>query len=243
MNENKTKINLKSVLNILGTILNVILALIVLLNAYTIVARAITKKSSVTVLGVSWAVVLTDSMNGDEPDSFAANSLIFTVKAKEYEVGDIITFESPLGTVTHRIVGMDEEGFITQGDANNAPDTERVKQGMIVGKVFLSIPGIGTAIRSLSTPLGSMILILVCFALIGAPIIFKRQPDEAESAHTDENGTQSASVPPEHQATVNEKNDAEAADLTSDNGNADTENLPTKDEICENDGKDTSAEV
>ena len=83
------------------------------------------------------------------------NDMIFTLAKGEYEIDEVIMFETTKGvTVTHRIVGYDEEegGFITRGDANNTEDDERVTTDRIVGEVVGVIPGAGGVIKWLRTP-------------------------------------------------------------------------------------------
>ena len=61
----------------------------------------------------------------------------------EIEEGDIITFETAGGYVTHRLLGVDgaaaakgaEACLITGGDANPIVDPERLAPAMIKGKI------------------------------------------------------------------------------------------------------------
>lgn len=189
MKENTKK--LKSVFKWIGTAFNVLLVIIVLVNLYTIAARFITKKSIVPIFGITNAIVDTGSMEGDKPDSIPAKSLIFLVKSREYEVNDIIMFQGKGSIpVTHRIIGVDEDGFITKGDANNTEDEDRVKKEQIIGKVFLKIPKVGYVIGWMKTPLGSMLLVMVCFLLICAPMLLKPYNTNAELKEFDDKNEQ-----------------------------------------------------
>lgn len=189
MKENTKK--LKSVFKWIGTAFNVLLVIIVLVNLYTIAARFITKKSIVPIFGITNAIVDTGSMEGDKPDSIPAKSLIFLVKSREYEVNDIIMFQGKGSIpVTHRIIGVDEDGFITKGDANNTEDEDRVKEEQIIGKVFLKIPKVGYVIGWMKTPLGSMLLVMVCFLLICAPMLLKPYNTNAELKEFDDKNEQ-----------------------------------------------------
>ncbi len=63
----------------------------------------------------------------------------------EVKEGDIITFYTERGYVTHRLVGIDEGAYgrdeeaclITRGDANRIEDHERLRPSQIRGKVTL----------------------------------------------------------------------------------------------------------
>ena len=59
------------------------------------------------------------------------------------EVGDVIRYKGNGCTVIHRIVEIDGDTFITQGDANNAPDLWPVDETQILGRVICTIPNTG----------------------------------------------------------------------------------------------------
>ena len=60
----------------------------------------------------------------------------------EYALGDIVSIETPIGPVMHRIVGGDgDEGFVSQGDNNEISDPWRPATSDIVGKLWLRFPG------------------------------------------------------------------------------------------------------
>ena len=111
-----------------------------------------------TPAGLSF--VETESMEPilDPGDGFI---LIPTQIVGEYKVGDVITFDAenfPYDYVTHRIIGVTSEGFMTQGDNNTFADQSGtfnepyVKREQIAGKVLavggnvVVIPKLGKAI-------------------------------------------------------------------------------------------------
>lgn len=63
------------------------------------------------------------------------------------EVGDVIAFHAKESIIVHRIIeknkDRDGEYFITKGDANEAPDSIKIKRDNIVGVVKAKIPIIG----------------------------------------------------------------------------------------------------
>ncbi len=103
--------------------------------------------------------------------------LIFVKPADRYITGDIITFfqtESTQIPTTHRIVGIQDNGFITKGDANNTTDTVVVTEEMIVGKVVKVVPNVGTFFRWIKEGGGFIYVItFVCIIGIGIYIIRK----------------------------------------------------------------------
>jgi signal peptidase len=85
------------------------------------------------------------------------------------KIGDIICFkiESESGTtVTHRIINITNQGFITKGDANEDPDQWIVAKESVIGKVIAIIPYIGYLGYFVRTPIGFILLILIPASLI-----------------------------------------------------------------------------
>lgn len=115
-------------------------------------------------------VVLTDSMSPAIP----RGSLIIVrqVMPQELNTGDVITFTNPADqdqTVTHRIIKKQFVGnapaFITKGDANKEADP-LITGGEVVGRVETHIAGAGTIIKSLASPLGIGLFIILPGVLI-----------------------------------------------------------------------------
>ena len=71
-----------------------------------------------------------------------SGDLVVIRRQNEYAVGDIVSIETPIGPVMHRIVGGDgDEGFVSQGDNNGIADPWRPTTSEIVGKLWLRFPG------------------------------------------------------------------------------------------------------
>ncbi len=95
--------------------------------------------------GINPYIVLSGSM---EPEIHTGAVVIVNTKDTEVETGDIVTYRLPKtdgseSLVTHRIIGEDEDGYITKGDANDVEDMTRVKKEQIVGTCMFSIPMLG----------------------------------------------------------------------------------------------------
>ena len=103
----------------------------------------------------------------DTGDGFIA---IPSALTGEPEVGDVVVFEAEEieggGLTTHRIVGAEERGYITQGDANLGTDQEAgepvvqdaqiVATAVSVGGTTVTIPHLGTAVMALGDGLDSL---------------------------------------------------------------------------------------
>jgi signal peptidase len=94
--------------------------------------------------------------------------VIKPVDPESLREGDIICFElsGPTTTITHRIINITEEGFITKGDANEDPDQWIVRRENIVGKALFTIPFMGYLVHFVRTPMGFILLIVIPASLI-----------------------------------------------------------------------------
>jgi signal peptidase len=97
--------------------------------------------------------------------------LIKPVNPNNLEVGDIICYSFSGTTVTHRIIEVTDEGFITKGDANEDPDQLTVGKENIIGKVVLNLPILGYVGSFARTSLGYILLVVTpVVTLIGFEI-------------------------------------------------------------------------
>lgn len=112
--------------------------------------------------------------SGSMEPAIKTGSLVFTLPKDEYKKGDIVTYRrgGDTTTVTHRIISESTDPdigittYITQGDANDAPDVQPVFKQNIVGRVVLNVPFIGYPIAFAQTQLGFMLMVVVPATLI-----------------------------------------------------------------------------
>lgn len=156
------------------------LALILVVNVSMIISRNVLKNPNPTFCGLGYFVVSTASMDGEEPDSIAPGTLVFTVKNKSYEEGDIITFKGAgVSSVTHRIIEVNDDGtYVTKGDANNAPDSDPVSHNDVAGRVFATAPRMGDFVNALRSPLGLLALSCILLGIFGIPYLFGYYDEE-----------------------------------------------------------------
>lgn len=126
-----------------------------------------------TALGgpASYIFVSGESM---EP-TLETGDLVILQDADEYAVGDVIAFEVPEGSpgagalVIHRVIGGSGlEGFVMQGDNKPAPDEWRPTEDLVAGRLWLHVPGAGSAVAWLKQPavFGSVVAALVVFFIV-----------------------------------------------------------------------------
>ena len=112
-------------------------------------------------LGFGASVVLTGSM---EPE-LSANDLIFVTEQDSYSVGDVVVYQSYGSLIVHRIIEINGEEVITQGDANNTPD-QPIKLSDIKGEVAWKISYVGVVLNFIKSPLGVVIILAAAFLLM-----------------------------------------------------------------------------
>ena len=85
--------------------------------------------------------VVSDSM---EP-ILHRGDLLFVLNSEDPQVGDIVIYQRSdvKYTIVHRIIEINEDGYITKGDNNPTADPYVVKREQIVGKVLFAVPLLG----------------------------------------------------------------------------------------------------
>lgn len=86
---------------------------------------------------------------------FHLGDLTIIRKAANYQVGDVVTYNDTRmnAYVIHRIIGVDNDRFILQGDNNSWVDAYYPTQEEIIGKLWIYIPKLGKLFKWLRVPL------------------------------------------------------------------------------------------
>ena len=164
---------IRQTLEVLKYVLVALLAFVLILNVVSLCKRVFLKQEIPLVLGYGNAVIVSGSM---EP-KISVGDMIVVHKQNSYQKDDIITYQVGDETpVTHRIKEVTQNGYITQGDSNNAADAE-ITKGAVIGKVTMIIPQVGNVVLFFQTPIGVILLILGLFLLIELPGFIKRRVD------------------------------------------------------------------
>ena len=155
-------------------------------------------------VGGSALTVLTQSMEpGLPPGSLI---VIRPTPVEDIAIGDVITYQIRSGeeaVVTHRVISKTfadgEVTFITQGDNNNVPDPEPVREVQVRGTLWYSLPLLGWvntlfsgANRDIAVAVGVGALFLYAAAMVvGATRDRRRHPDATGAAAESERDTES----------------------------------------------------
>ena len=103
---------------VMRIVLLVIAGAVVGVNLYSWNAKSLMGNSLPMPFGCGVAVVLSGSM---EP-TIHIDDLIIVTEQEDYKENDIVAYQSGSMVVVHRIIAVEPDTVITQGDANNAPD-------------------------------------------------------------------------------------------------------------------------
>ena len=115
--------------------------------------------------------------------------LVVLKKQDSYAKGEVITYEVPEGDVgagtlvIHRIIGGDENGFVTQGDNRDEADDWRPTVDDVRGELLFTIPDAGKVLGSLRQPTTAAALAggaTVFLMLLGSPKRRKEDEDDNE---------------------------------------------------------------
>lgn len=86
------------------------------------------------------------------------NDIIIIKTQKNYNLNDVITYEDEdCNLITHRIVKIENEGFIMKGDNNTSNDEKIVKKENIKGKMILVLS------KAMLLKIYSLFLVLMIF--------------------------------------------------------------------------------
>ncbi len=169
----------KKIIDIVVTSIEVVVVIIGIVISAIVIANPNMGSAEVSDGGIKLLPVLSDSMDGDEKDSFAKGDLVIAKTPKDVrnlEVGDIITFKYTVNGKeilnTHRIVernnGADglADNYVTHGDNNPSTMTESVNPNAVLAVYSTHLKGVGAAISWLQDPTHFLLVIVLPLALL-----------------------------------------------------------------------------
>lgn len=123
--------------------------------------------------GATPYTILTSSMEPGLPPGTLV--VVRPVDPADIGVGTVITYQIASGkpaVVTHRVVGQGVDGdggtvFLTQGDANGAPDAQPVRPAQIKGEQWYAVPHLGRLTNLVSGSQRQVAMMIVVAGLLG----------------------------------------------------------------------------
>lgn len=145
------------------------MGLLLIVNIYFLYNVKVLNNNRATLFGYSYQVGLNYSMQ----PTLMPNDFLITKSQNSYNVDDIVTFTTKGSSkfITHRIIKITENGYITKGDNEFVGEDDEITNDDIIGKVVIVMHHLGAVLRIMQNPLGAIIIIaiiVVCGVLIMA---------------------------------------------------------------------------
>jgi len=132
---------------------NIILIIVLVISAFIFITSRLGS--------ANFLVVLSESMR----PTINMGDLVVTASTNPNDIktGDIVAFKDGDKDfpITHRVVNITDNGFITKGDANEDPDPMVRTSNAVVGKVTFWVPFAGYFVYFARGPYGFIILIII----------------------------------------------------------------------------------
>lgn len=161
----------EAVLNIF-LVIAIILAIIAI--SYSFQTKVLKKKYA-NILGYTAFEVVTGSMS----NTINVGDIVLVKITQNVSENDIIVYESEDEIITHRLIKIEDNTFITKGDANNQED-EPICQEQTIGKVIKIMSGITILRKVLFTP-EVMSLIIISMSLMGIAMSLGDKEENGEN--------------------------------------------------------------
>lgn len=145
-------------LKILSNIFYFVLGIVLVICLYSFLSITILEKNYVNMFGFSVFQIGSNSM----APSITTNDLIIVKIGKDASENDIITYIKNNELVTHRVLEITTNSYITKGDANNTNDDTVLKEE-VIGKVIKILPNYGVWYKVITTP---KIIAMICITLL-----------------------------------------------------------------------------
>lgn len=142
--------NKKIASKILGTILNILIFLVMIIMAfgiYYIVQIKVQNREYANMFGYTFFEVATGSMS----PTIEIGDVVIVKITKEVNENDIIVYKDGKDFITHRLIKIKDEELITKGDANNSED-KSITMEQVLGEVIYKIPKVGIWRKIILTP-------------------------------------------------------------------------------------------
>jgi signal peptidase len=107
--------------------------------------------------------------SGSMEPAIGVGALVVTApeRPENVKAGDVISFWGEgRALICHRVVEVDDQAFITKGDANVDNDPSAVPFNDLEGRVAFSVPLLGYVIEFLKSPFGWALIILLAVLVI-----------------------------------------------------------------------------
>ena len=168
----KKKISEK-LINIILNIFIVIFGIILLFSIYNKVQVSIFGKDYSDFFGYTIFEVQTGSMKPE----INPGDWILVKSSKNVKLDDIITYKQDGEFITHRVIGVYNDTYVTKGDANNSKD-DPIDKKQIVGEVIKILPNYGILKKTILNP---FVLAAIIITILISNYVLKTNKKEIKS--------------------------------------------------------------
>ena len=151
---------LEKLINIFLNILIFIFGVFLLISIYNNIQINILGNDYSSFFGYSMFEVQTGSMK----KAINPGDMIVVKSEPDIKLNDIITYKEGSEFITHRVIEVYNETYVTQGDANNTKD-KPITKNQVVGKVIKVLPKFGIIRRILFNPFVLIALIITLYLI------------------------------------------------------------------------------
>ncbi len=128
---------------------------------YFVFCKIILKQNFISIFGYGGVIVASNSMSPE----IKIDDFLFVKKFDDYQVGDVIAFESDNKIITHRIISKTNKNIITKGDQNTQID-DPITENQILGKIVGKNNTIGAIILIVQSPIFWLVAIVTFLVFV-----------------------------------------------------------------------------
>jgi signal peptidase len=148
----------------------VVVSLLLGCKLYTWNARTLVGNALAMPFGYGVTVVLSGSMQ----PTLLVDDIVIIREEESYSVGDVVVYQDSSSLVIHRIVDISGEVVVTQGDANDIPDSPITFED-IKGKEVAKVSHLGVVVRFLKSTSGFLVVLVIAILLMELPYYLEKR--------------------------------------------------------------------
>ena len=137
------------------------------------------KKINNDLMPMPFKIAIGYVKTGSMQPNLNIDDLIIVVKTNDYEVDDIIVYQSCGELIVHRIVSINDKTIITKGDDVDSKDAP-ISYDQVKGEVVKSYPKIGTLAKLFSSSTSKIILLAAAIVLLVLSYRKEKENDDKE---------------------------------------------------------------
>ena len=139
---------LKILINVIIDIIIFLLVVGIIIALYGFIQVKVQKKAYCNYFGYTYFQILTGSME----DYIKIDDVVIVRITDKIKENDVISYKNGISVITHRVIEVHEDGYITKGDNNNTDDG-LIEKNNVIGKVVYIGKGFGKIKKFILEPI------------------------------------------------------------------------------------------